>query len=147
MLPKWNCARTSLSMLRRRIYVRPERSLFPACTSASVHALIIAVGRTALHVAASCGALKSLEWLIDRYPTLLNASDSENRWSVLHRAVYFGKVVVGLIFRASRVRSHGIFILFHLKVFSLQHFFRPGPSASMHPDARKRKRLTPRSRA
>lgn len=54
------------------------------------------IGRSPLHVAASCGKLDVLTWLLtDASSTSaynINLKDIESGWTALHRAVYFGRV-------------------------------------------------------
>ena len=50
-----------------------------------------AFGRSALHVAASCGKLQALEWLVGRGASL-SAVDKESGWTALHRAAFYGQL-------------------------------------------------------
>ena len=49
------------------------------------------LGRTALHVAASLGRIKTLQWLL-LHGAQINAKDEESGFSALHRAFYFGQL-------------------------------------------------------
>lgn len=47
-------------------------------------------GRTALHLAASCGKCDILEWLVREQGAELDSKDLESGWTPLHRSVFFG---------------------------------------------------------
>eukprot|EP00040_Diaphanoeca_grandis_P024352 m.133745 g.133745 ORF g.133745 m.133745 type:complete len:1210 (-) comp29693_c2_seq2:173-3802(-) len=54
---------------------------------------------TALHVAASSGSIKVVNWILDQTYLLnieqeLSFEDGENGWTPLHRAVYFGQIAI-----------------------------------------------------
>jgi len=49
------------------------------------------LGRTALHVAASCGSSPAVMKMLTRYSNLL-AQDSESGWTALHRALFYGQL-------------------------------------------------------
>ena len=51
-------------------------------------------GRTALHIAVSCGKRELVEWLIEEHKANVKATDHESGWSSLHRAVYYGQLPV-----------------------------------------------------
>ncbi|CAG9766352.1 unnamed protein product [Ceutorhynchus assimilis] len=56
-------------------------------------------GRTALHVAASCGRTALVSWLLKSCHANINARDKESGYTALHRSVFYGKIdtVVELI--------------------------------------------------
>ena len=47
-------------------------------------------GRTALHIASSCGHLNVVDWLVARKKVRLEDRDGESKWTPLHRSAYFG---------------------------------------------------------
>ena len=47
-------------------------------------------GRTALHLAASCGKCDILEWLVREQGAELDFKDLESGWTPLHRSVFYG---------------------------------------------------------
>lgn len=56
-------------------------------------------GRTPLHVAASCGKVDTLNWLINCYTDYkafsdisIDSQDKESGWTALHRAAYYGRI-------------------------------------------------------
>ena len=51
------------------------------------------IGRTALHVAASCGSSLSVLKLLVKYSNL-SAQDDESGWTALHRALFYGQLSV-----------------------------------------------------
>lgn len=51
-------------------------------------------GRTALHVAASCGHLHVVDWLVAKRKVRLDEKDGESKWTALHRSTYFGRAGV-----------------------------------------------------
>lgn len=53
-------------------------------------------GRTALHVAASCGRLDLLRWLITKRKANINCKDEESSYTPLHRAIFYGKINVAV---------------------------------------------------
>ena len=55
------------------------------------------VGRNALHVAASCGHLQLVHWLVTRMKVKINVHDMESKWTALHRSVYFGHLGVAAL--------------------------------------------------
>ncbi|XP_078617531.1 inhibitor of Bruton tyrosine kinase-like [Branchiostoma floridae x Branchiostoma japonicum] len=59
-------------------------------------------GRTALHVAASCGKWRVVEWLLGLRRVEVGRKDWESGWTALHRAVFYGQVASALpLIRAS----------------------------------------------
>lgn len=46
-------------------------------------------GRTILHVAAACGKVEVIEWLIQEQGSDVNAKDNESSWTALHKAIYY----------------------------------------------------------
>lgn len=68
---------------------------------------------TALHIAASSGAVESVEFLLEllatertshEFAAFLNAVDAESHWSAIHRAIYAGNLGVSLqLLRAGAV--------------------------------------------
>lgn len=51
-----------------------------------------AVGRNALHVAASQGHLHLVQWLVARKKVKVDLSDWESKWTALHRSAYYGQL-------------------------------------------------------
>ena len=51
-----------------------------------------AMGRNALHVAASQGHLNLVQWLIARKRTKVDVADAESNWTALHRSAYYGQL-------------------------------------------------------
>ena len=49
-------------------------------------------GRTALHVAASCGKVDILEWLLEEKKCDLTMKDFESGYTALHRALFYGQL-------------------------------------------------------
>ena len=49
------------------------------------------LGRTALHVAASCGSSLAIMKRLIKYSNLV-AQDSESGWTALHRALFYGQL-------------------------------------------------------
>ncbi|XP_019628197.1 PREDICTED: inhibitor of Bruton tyrosine kinase-like [Branchiostoma belcheri] len=59
-------------------------------------------GRTALHVAASCGKWAVVEWLLGLRRVEVGRKDWESGWTALHRAAFYGQVACALpLIRAS----------------------------------------------
>ncbi|KAF2882129.1 hypothetical protein ILUMI_24051 [Ignelater luminosus] len=54
------------------------------------------MGRTALHVAASCGRMDVVKWLIQMKHANINAKDNESGYTPLHRSIFYGKVNVAV---------------------------------------------------
>lgn len=56
-------------------------------------------GRTALHIAASCGRTGLVKWLIENRHANINIKDKESGYTALHRSMFYGKIdtVVELI--------------------------------------------------
>ena len=50
------------------------------------------VGRTALHVAASCGQTDVVRWLVEQRQADVDRRDDESGWTPLHRALYHGQI-------------------------------------------------------
>ncbi|XP_039275815.1 inhibitor of Bruton tyrosine kinase [Nilaparvata lugens] len=53
-------------------------------------------GRTALHMAASCGRLGLCRWLVKYCQADLNARDKENAATPLHRSIFYGQIHVAV---------------------------------------------------
>jgi len=51
------------------------------------------LGRTVLHVAASCGSASSVIKILVKYSNVL-AQDDESSWTALHRALFYGQLSV-----------------------------------------------------
>lgn len=51
-----------------------------------------ALGRNALHVAASKGYLQVLLWLLARKKVKVDVFDWESKWTALHRSTYYGQL-------------------------------------------------------
>lgn len=51
-------------------------------------------GRTALHVAASCGRLNLVRWLVCNRHADIHAKDKESGYTALHRSIFYGKIDV-----------------------------------------------------
>lgn len=49
-------------------------------------------GRTALHVAASCGRTEFIKWLLSCKHCNINGKDLESNYTALHRSVFYGKI-------------------------------------------------------
>ncbi|XP_030748159.1 inhibitor of Bruton tyrosine kinase isoform X2 [Sitophilus oryzae] len=54
------------------------------------------VGRTALHVAASCGRTELVRWLIEQGKADINARDKESGFTALHRSIFYGKIATAV---------------------------------------------------
>ncbi|EFA06701.1 inhibitor of Bruton tyrosine kinase [Tribolium castaneum] len=54
------------------------------------------LGRTALHVAASCGRLELVRWLIHKRHANINIRDDESGFTPLHRSIFYGKIHVAV---------------------------------------------------
>lgn len=51
-------------------------------------------GRSALHLAASCGKQDIAEWLITEKKLNVAIKDKESGWTALHRALFYGQLSV-----------------------------------------------------
>lgn len=49
-------------------------------------------GRTALHMAASCGRTDLVRWLVDNRHANINVKDKESGYTALHRSIFYGKI-------------------------------------------------------
>ncbi|KAL1502111.1 hypothetical protein ABEB36_007304 [Hypothenemus hampei] len=49
-------------------------------------------GRTALHVASSCGRTDLVRWLVENRHSNINAKDRESGYTPLHRSIFYGKI-------------------------------------------------------
>ena len=54
-------------------------------------------GRTALHVAASCGKTDVVEWLLEEKHADVTQKDGESGWTALHRAVFYGQLATATV--------------------------------------------------
>ncbi|KAG5881388.1 hypothetical protein JTB14_012005 [Gonioctena quinquepunctata] len=66
---------------------------FTCCRCESV---LDSAGRTALHVAASCGRLSLVRWLVCKRHSDINAKDRESGYTALHRSIFYGKIHVAV---------------------------------------------------
>ena len=76
-------------------------------------------GRSALHVAASCGKLDILEWLLTEKQLDPSQKDKESGWTALHRALFYGQLA------AAR-------LLIQVSVVSTVRWFCPWLDDSVH---------------
>lgn len=53
-------------------------------------------GRTALHVAASCGRLNLVRWLVRNRHADINIKDRESGYTALHRSIFYGKLDIAV---------------------------------------------------
>ncbi|CAG9821108.1 unnamed protein product [Phaedon cochleariae] len=58
--------------------------------------VVDSVGRTALQVAASCGRLELVKWLIHSRHADINLKDRESGYTALHRSIFYGKMDVAV---------------------------------------------------
>ncbi|XP_067841019.1 inhibitor of Bruton tyrosine kinase isoform X1 [Heptranchias perlo] len=49
-------------------------------------------GRTALHMAASCGKKSVMDWLLERKGADPSVKDKESGWTALHRSIFYGHI-------------------------------------------------------
>ncbi|KAL3285870.1 hypothetical protein HHI36_000390 [Cryptolaemus montrouzieri] len=54
------------------------------------------VGRTALHLAASCGRIELVRWLVKIRNANINLKDEESGYTPLHRSLFYGKIHVAV---------------------------------------------------
>ncbi|KAB0803203.1 hypothetical protein PPYR_00173 [Photinus pyralis] len=54
------------------------------------------LGRTALHIAASCGRSNVIKWLLKVKHANINAKDYESGYTPLHRSIFYGKIDVAV---------------------------------------------------
>ena len=61
-------------------------------------------GRTVLHIAASCGSSKLLQWLLPQLKNEKEVKDNESLWTALHRALFYGQIAAAkILIRVSRL--------------------------------------------
>ena len=61
-------------------------------------------GRSALHVAASCGKTDMVDWLVAEKHQDLSQKDRESGWTALHRALFYGQLAAArLLIQVSEV--------------------------------------------
>ncbi|KAJ8976544.1 hypothetical protein NQ317_017952 [Molorchus minor] len=53
-------------------------------------------GRTAVHVAASCGRIELVKWLVRNRHADIDAKDKESGYTALHRSIFYGKLHVAV---------------------------------------------------
>lgn len=53
-------------------------------------------GRTALHVAASCGRLHLVKWLVCNRGADIDVKDRESGYTALHRSIFYGQIHVAV---------------------------------------------------
>lgn len=71
-----------------------------------------ALGRNALHVAASKGYLQLVLWLVARKKVKMDIVDLESRWTALHRSAYYGQLgAAAILMKVCRVRSISCLII------------------------------------
>ena len=54
-------------------------------------------GRTALHLAASCGKAEIVVWLLEEKHADVTQKDAESGWTALHRAVFYGQLATAVM--------------------------------------------------
>ena len=50
------------------------------------------LGRTVLHMAASCGHSELIQWLVDKCRADVELWDFESGWTALHRSIFYGQI-------------------------------------------------------
>lgn len=73
------------------------------------------LGRSALHVAASCGKTDMVEWIMEQMHGDVTRKDLESGWTAIHRALFYGQlatarllVQVMLAYSTTHLRECGI---------------------------------------
>lgn len=62
-----------------------------------------ALGRNALHVAASKGHLQLVNWLAAKKKVQIDVCDLESKWTALHRCIYYGEIgAAALLLKVNR---------------------------------------------
>ncbi len=79
------------------------------------------IGRNVLHVAASCGHLELIYWLLARRKVKVNLQDWESKWTPLHRSVFYGQLGASALLM--KVNSHRSYQSYAFKVYPLCHVF------------------------
>jgi len=77
-------------------------------------------GRNALHVAASCGHISLLKWLVGRKKAKMNVQDWESKWTALHRSVFYGQLGASVLL--IKVLLFSGWLTFFKLCFFLQQF-------------------------
>ena len=69
------------------------------------HDIADAMGRNALHVAASKGYLNMMLWLLARKKVKVDVFDWESKWTALHRSTYYGQLGAGALLMKVQIFS------------------------------------------
>ena len=85
------CAANLISVVTRG-NTRQIKTYFAQCCSNAAH-VSDKWGRTALHVAASCGKWEIVDWLVKEKHADYRCKDKESGWTALHRSLFYGQVM------------------------------------------------------
>ncbi|XP_072018239.1 LOW QUALITY PROTEIN: inhibitor of Bruton tyrosine kinase-like [Amphiura filiformis] len=100
------CAANLISVVTRGS-TRQIKTYFAHCCSNAAH-VSDSFGRTALHVAASCGKWEVVDWLMRNGHADHRTKDKESGWTPLHRSLFYGQVMsaVYLIHHGASIYKH-----------------------------------------
>ena len=85
------CATNLISVITRGS-TRQIKTYMERCCGNPAH-VSDRYGRTALHVAASCGKWRVVDWLLAKKGAEWRSKDKESGWTALHRSLFYGQVM------------------------------------------------------
>lgn len=84
------------SAISKRSVSDTDLCAFLSFTCCRCESVVDFSGRTALHVAASCGRLHLVQWLVCNRNADIDVKDKESGYTALHRSVFYGQIHIAV---------------------------------------------------
>lgn len=84
------------SAISKRSVSDTDLCAFLSFTCCRCESVVDFSGRTALHVAASCGRLHLVKWLVCNRNADIDLKDKESGYTALHRSIFYGQIHVAV---------------------------------------------------
>lgn len=84
------------SAISKRCVSDTDLCAFLSFTCCRCESVVDYSGRTALHVAASCGRIHLVRWLVCNKKADIDVKDKESGYTALHRSIFYGQFHVAV---------------------------------------------------